>query len=256
VPTLQALRFGIMRVYFMTIDAAGRSGADNPLTKPKVRQAVISAIDRATMAKQLIQGDSQVIDAPCASTQFGCDVAAAVKYPYDPAKAKQLLADAGKPNGFETSFISYDGAGPQDKELGQAMISYWNAIGVKVKPDLQERATWLDNLIKLNWDMDFQTNSVTTGDADFTLGRLYHSRANRNGYKNADLDKLLDDAAQATDQNKRKDLYAQANKIIWDDAVGIFPFDLLSNFAYRKTVTGFIPSPGSVYSFFDVAPGR
>ena len=94
------------------------------------------------------------------------------------------------------------------------------------------------------------------GDADFTLGRLYHSRANRNGYKNADLDKLLDDAAQATDQNKRKDLYAQANKIIWDDAVGIFPFDLLSNFAYRKTVTGFIPSPGSVYTFFDVAPGR
>ena len=63
-PNLQALRFGTMRVHFMTIDAAGRTGSDNPLTKLKVRQAIISAIDRATMARQLIQGDSQVVDTP------------------------------------------------------------------------------------------------------------------------------------------------------------------------------------------------
>ena len=80
---------------------------DNPLTKPKVRQAIISAIDRATMAKQLIQGDSQVINTPCFPTQFGCDVSAAVKYPYDPARAKQLLTEAGYPNGFDTELVSY-----------------------------------------------------------------------------------------------------------------------------------------------------
>jgi peptide/nickel transport system substrate-binding protein len=99
--------------------------------------------------------------------------------------------------------------------------------------------------------MDFQTNAVTTGDADFTLGRLYHSRANRNGYKNPDLDKLLDEAAAASDQNKRKELYAQANKIIWEEAVGIFPFDLLATFAYRKTVDGFTPTPSAFLSFFN-----
>src|SRR5258706_9157948 len=106
-PTLQALRFGIMRVNFMTIDAAGRTGADNPLTKLKVRQAILSAIDRATMAKQLIQGDSKVIDTPCFPSQVGCDVSAAVKYPYDPARAKQLLAEAGYPNGFDTALVAY-----------------------------------------------------------------------------------------------------------------------------------------------------
>src|SRR6266404_5361709 len=106
-PNLEALRFGTMRVHFTTIDAAGRSGADNPLTKLKVRQAVISAIDRGTMAKQLIQGDSRVIDTPCFPSQFGCDVSAAVKYPYDPARAKQLLAEAGYPNGFDTELVTY-----------------------------------------------------------------------------------------------------------------------------------------------------
>ena len=104
--------------------------------------------------------------------------------------------------------------------------------------------------------MDFQTNAVTTGDADFTLGRLYHSRANRNGYKNPELDKILDEAAAASDQNKRKELYAQANKIIWDEAVGIFPFDLLAHFAYRKTVEGFVPTPSAFLSFYNTMSKR
>ena len=55
------------------------------------------AIDRATMAKQLMQGGSHAIDTPCYPTQFGCDAAAAMHYGYDPAKAKQLLAEAGYP---------------------------------------------------------------------------------------------------------------------------------------------------------------
>jgi peptide/nickel transport system substrate-binding protein len=230
------------------------NGSREPFTDKRVRQAMFHALDIDTMAKDLLPGIGQRATAPIPPTVFGH--APQTPYAYDVAKAKQLLADAGKPNGFETSFIWYAGAGPQDRELGQALVSYWNAIGVKVKVAEQERATWLDNLIKLNWDMDFQTNAVTTGDADFTLGRLYHSRANRNGYKNPDLDKILDDAAAASDQSKRKELYAQANKIIWDEAVGIFPFDLLATFAYRKTVEGFVPTPSAFLSFYNTMSKR
>src|ERR1700726_2539192 len=126
-PNLQSLRYGTMRVYFMTVDGAGRTGADNPLTKLKVRQAIISAIDRETMAKQLIQGDSHVIDTPCFPTQFGCDVSAAVKYPYDPAKAKQLLAEAGYPNGFDTELVTYARA-----ELSASVQNYLKAVGINL----------------------------------------------------------------------------------------------------------------------------
>jgi peptide/nickel transport system substrate-binding protein len=116
-----------MRVDYMTIDAAGRSGAGNPLTNVKVRQAILSAIDRQTMAKRLVQGDSQVIDTPCYPGQFGCDASAAVKYPYDPAKAKQLMAEAGFPNGFDTELTTY--APPQ---FGAAVQSYLKAIGINL----------------------------------------------------------------------------------------------------------------------------
>jgi peptide/nickel transport system substrate-binding protein len=225
-----------------------------PFTDKRVRQAMIHALDIDTMVKDLLPGLGKRASAPIPESVFG--YAKQSPYAYDVAKAKQLLAEAGHPNGFETSFIWYAGAGPQDRELGQALVSYWNAIGVKVKVDEQERAAWLDNLIKLNWDMDFQTNSVTTGDADFTLGRLYHSRANRNGYKNADLDKILDEAAASSDQGKRAELYAQANKHIWEEAVGIFPFDLLESFAYRKHVGGFTLTPSQILDFSNVTIQR
>src|SRR3982074_69591 len=129
-PNLEALRFGTMRVHTMTIDAAGRTGADNPLTKLKVRQAIISAIDRDTMAKQLIQGDSHVIDTPCFPSQFGCDVVAAVKYPYDPARAKQLLAEAGYPNGFDTEAVSTNS---NPAQLGPAVQNYLKAVGINLR---------------------------------------------------------------------------------------------------------------------------
>ena len=75
----------------------GRSGADNPLTKLKVRQAIWHAVDRKQFADKLVGGGSRVPPAPCFPSQFGCDADAAVKYDFDPAKAKALLAEAGYP---------------------------------------------------------------------------------------------------------------------------------------------------------------
>jgi len=221
-----------------------------PFTDKRVRQAMAHALDVDKMLNDLLPGVAKRGTAPIASTVFGH--APQTPYTYDPAKAKQLLADAGLSDGLDAGVIWNPGSGPQDRELIQAMISYWNAIGVRVKSQEMERAVWIDNLVKLNWDLDFQTNSTTTGDGDFTLGRLYHSRANRNGYKNADLDKLLDDAVATVDQDKRKDLYAQANKIIWDDAAGIFPFELNNVYAFRTRVSGFMPSASPVLSFNSV----
>ena len=127
-PNLQATRAESMRIEYLGMDAAGRTGADNPLTKEKVRQAIVYAIDRATMAKQLMQGGSRAIDTPCYPTQFGCDAGAAVHYPYDPAKAKQLLAEAGYPNGFDTELVTYD-----LPQWGGAVQGYLKAVGINAK---------------------------------------------------------------------------------------------------------------------------
>ena len=128
VPTLRALRTESMRVAYLGLDAAGRTGAGNPLTNAKVRQAIGYAIDRTTMARQLVQGGSRVLDAPCYPTQFGCDASVGTRYTYDPAKARQLLADAGYPGGFDSELVSY--TLPQ---WGGAVQSYLQAVGINLR---------------------------------------------------------------------------------------------------------------------------
>jgi peptide/nickel transport system substrate-binding protein len=127
-PTLTAVRKESMRVGFMQLDAAGRSGADNPVTKQKVRQAIFHAIDRQTIADKLVTGGSRVPPAPCFPPQFGCDAEAAVLYDYNPAKAKQLLAEAGFPDGIDVELASY--VLPQ---WGASIQNYLQAVGIRAK---------------------------------------------------------------------------------------------------------------------------
>lgn len=221
-----------------------------PFTNPLVRQAMNYALDRETIATDLLQDVGKVASAPIPETVFGW--AAQTPYTYDPDKAKSLLAEAGLADGFDTHVIWVPGSGPQDRELILSFISNWADIGVNVESMEMEQAAWLEKLLALDWDMDFQTNTVRTGDADFTLRRLYTSTANRNGYANTDLDKILLDAAAASDQDQRAELYAQACKIIWDDAVGVFPFDLTTNYVMNKKIQGFVPTPSTIPNFATV----
>jgi peptide/nickel transport system substrate-binding protein len=229
VPTLQALRFGIMRVFFMTIDAAGRSGADNPLTKPKVRQAVISAIDRATMAKQLIQGDSQVVDAPCASTQFGCDVAAAVKYPYDPAKAKQLLAEAGYPDGFDTELISYN-----SPQINASLQNYLKAVGINVRIQqlqigaaIQKAEAGQAPFYSGSWG----SNSIN----DVSAFMPYFLGGGLDDYAHdADVQKLLKEADTTIDPEVRRKAYSDAIRLATERVDFIPLFSAVRYVAFSK----------------------
>lgn len=219
-----------------------------PFTDKRVRQAMWHALDIDTMIKDLIADIGKRAEAPIPATVFG--FAAQTPYRYDPSRARQLLAEAGYPNGFQTFVIWTPGGSPQDRELMAAMVSYWDKVGVRVRSQEMERAAWLKDLLALNWDMDFQTNAVLTGDADYTLRRLYLSSANRTGYANPELDRMLNAAAADVDQNRRKELYAQANKIIWDDAVGIFPADLLENYVFRqRNVGSFVADPAQTPNF-------
>ena len=127
-PALQVLRADSMRVGYLSLDAAGRTGIDNPLTRQKVRQAIFHAIDRPAFVRQVVQGGARVPDAPCFPTQFGCDAAATVRYDYNPARARALLAEAGYPDGFDTELVTY--ALPQ---WAAAIQEYLKAVGITAR---------------------------------------------------------------------------------------------------------------------------
>lgn len=222
-----------------------------PFTDARVRRAMWHALDTDKIISQLYGQSARPIRAPLASNAFG--YAPQEPYAYDPERAKQLLAEAGYPDGFKTSLMWQTGHGPLIRQFAQTLISYWAKIGVKVEAEELEQAQWLDRLLKLDWDMDLQPNDVATGDADYTLGRLYTSDANRMGYSNEELDRVLIDARTTTDQQRRKELYAQACKIIWDEAVGIYPAEMIATYAVSSNVKGFVPDPIETPSFENVS---
>jgi peptide/nickel transport system substrate-binding protein len=222
-----------------------------PFTDPNVRRAMWHAVDVEAMAKDLFLGTVELMKAPISSSVFG--YAPQEPYQYDPERARKLLADAGHPDGFSTTLMFSEAYGAEMRRVAETLVSYWADIGVEVEPQELEDAQWLERLTALEWDMDVQTNATQTGDADYSLGRLYTTEANRLGYSNKDLDRILYSARTTNDQDERADLYAQACNIIWNDAPGIYPFEVQAKYALSPDINGFEVAPTFTPTFRTVS---
>ena len=116
-----------MRVGYIVLDAAGKAQVkDHPLLKLQVRRALNHAIDRESIVKNIVKGNSKPLFAACNPMQFGCDQSVVTTYEYNPQKAKALLAEAGYPNGFSLELW-----GARDKPVLEAITHFWEQIGVK-----------------------------------------------------------------------------------------------------------------------------
>jgi peptide/nickel transport system substrate-binding protein len=231
VPFLQSVRQESMRIGYLSIDAAGRSGAGNPLTNQKVRQAIWHAIDRQAIADKLVGGGSRVPIAPCFPSQFGCDADAAVKYPYDPAKAKALLAEAGFPNGFETEFVTYVAT----TSWSAAQQNYLQAVGIKVKiTQLQVAAAiqkaWRGEnpLYHGSW------GSYSVNDVSAIFPVMYGAGSNDNYSKDPELEKLVADGGATSDPAARKKAYSAAIKLMTEKAYWLPLFTYVNPYAFSK----------------------
>lgn len=227
------------------------NSSHEPFDDVRVRQAMWHALDLDSIVKNLFPGGGEVAQAPIQPPAFG--FAAQQPYAYDPALAKQLLADAGYPNGFTTSIQYSSTCCSQIRELTQAMISQWAEIGVTVEAQEKEQAKWVEDLLALTWDMNVAYNVTLTGDANFTIGRLYTCAANRTGYCSAELDRVIQEAQSTLNDAERAQLWGQAAKLIWENAVGVTIMDVTANYAYRTRVQGFEPSPTGNPNFYSVS---
>ncbi len=128
---------GSVAVRFLSLDAAGRSGA-NPMQDKNVRMAIAHAINREAIAKVLRGPLSEVIHAPCHPKQLGC-VQEVAKYPYDVAKAKALMKASKHPNGFELAVAAFTENGP----IAEAIIGDLREIGIRARLDFRETSAWI-----------------------------------------------------------------------------------------------------------------
>jgi peptide/nickel transport system substrate-binding protein len=235
-PGMQSTRAETMRVNYLTFDAAGRTGADNPLTKQKVRQAIAYAIDRASIAKNLMQGGSRVPDTPCFPTQFGCDAAAAMRYPYDPAKAKALLAEAGYPNGFSTELVSF--LLPQ---FEGAVQGYLKAVGIDARiSHLQVEAAIKRNLEGKNPLYFTNWGSYSINDVSAFLPQLFSGQPEGfsagDDTRDAELKRLVDAGGTSTNPDERRKYYSAAIKLATEQMYVLPIMTSVQTYVARKEV--------------------
>jgi peptide/nickel transport system substrate-binding protein len=210
------------------------------LADVRVRQALNYAVDKEALAKSLYGGYAVVADGQILTPgHFGYskDVKA---YPFDAAKAKALLSEAGA-SGLELQLVGESGRWLKDKELVEAVAGYLQAVGLKPKVQIAEWSAWLDLLFAgpdKAPDLLYSSNDNSLLDADRTLTALFHTKTDiaggQSAYSNPALDKLIDDARTETDTAKRAAMYDQANKIVHDDAPCIFLLNLQNIYGLSK----------------------
>jgi peptide/nickel transport system substrate-binding protein len=230
VPGVAAVQAETLRIFYIALDAAGRSQV-KPIADARVRQALNMAINRKSIVDNLMRGASRVVGTPCHPLQFGCDAAAAVAYPYDPAKAKALLVEAGYPNGFSIDLY----AEPPAYE-GEAIVSDLAKIGVTAKlnrlPYEALRDAQLANktpAVLTNW------GSYSLADASASIS-VFFNGGEDDFARDPTVIETLKQADTSLDPAARKTLYSQAIKRITEQAYFVPLFSGVRSYGYNATL--------------------
>ena len=235
-PMVKVTNADTFRIGFLTLDAASLSAADSPLKNLKVRQAMAYALNRESMAKTLVGGSSKTIAAACTPSQFGCTQEVKA-YPYDLAKAKALMAEAGYKDGFDIDVYGY-----RSRPVAEAIIGNLNAIGVRAN------LRWMQYSAVIQQRRDHKTpvviddyGSAGVADAGGILP-FFFAESPDDQSRDPIVTSAVRKAGSISDPAQRKALYATALKRIADQAYWIPLFTMPVNYVFAKDLS--IPIPG------------
>lgn len=230
-----------------------------PFDNKLVRQALNYAVNKQAILDAVFQGAGQAAKNPIPPTMwsYNDDVK---DYAYDPEKAKQLLAEAGYKDGFETDIWAMPVQRPYNpnaQRMAELIQADWAAVGVKAKIVSYEWAEYLDRSKKgehqavlLGWTGD-------NGDPDNFLNQLLGCSAAKSGGNRArwcykPFDDLIVEAKRTSDIAKRTELYKQAQVIFKEEAPWVTIAHSVVYMPMRKNVTGYTMDPLGTHQFYTV----
>ena len=218
---------------------------DVPWFKRDVRLAIAMAIDGDAIVKNLFQGIPGRF-ARLAPGDLGYDPNLK-QYPYDPKKAKELLAQAGYPNGFEMPLYYYVGRIAGQKETAEAVALYLNAIGVKAKIQGVEGPQMLDMVRAAHGDPKAVNVGLATSpmanlpEPTEALATTYYSKERMNTYTNPKFDTLVEIIQTTMDNKRRSELIRLGVKMIHEDVATVQLFTATDVYAMKSKIE-FIPT--------------
>lgn len=212
----------------------------NPKFKPwdniKVRKAVAYAIDRNAIIKAIFQGGAEILHGPVGPGQYGYNPAVSPKYDYNPAKASQLLKEAGYPDGVAIDFFTANGRYINDRQSSQAIVPMLEAVGFKVKFHTPEYSThW--PLVRKGKRSFFYQGRGSVVDPSAAIAQYFETGVSpRIMYSNKEFDRIVAAERQEFDPEKRKALLLKAFNIIQRDVPAFFLWRIRQFYGISKKI--------------------
>ena len=180
-----------------------------------VRKAINYAIDRKAMAKALVPG--QEFLPPFYYLPDSPEYYDYTPYSYDPEKAKQLLLEAGYPNGLDLSLMLI--SREPDRTMAPVVQSYLNAVGIRTKIEELERLVAIDRANSGDFQLYQAKAGLPQPATQILLENMWMTNGpwNRQWYSSPEFDALVDELRVTFDQQKRIELFHDAQKMLLDD---------------------------------------
>ena len=225
----------ILRVHYVEFDMRVP-----PFDKKLVRQAANHAVDKQTIIQKLMGGLGQIVATTVQPKAFGFDPD--VKpYPYDPKKAKELLAQAGYPNGVD---ITLHSAFVEFRPVFEAITQMLTEVGIRTNAKVWDPGPAWNKVLqgegKATNGYYGSWGNYSVFDADAVLHPLYHTEPGSwigKWYTRVEgLDGLIDEARSTVDQARRKRTYSRIQNLIREEAPAIFLWTQYDTLAISRKV--------------------
>jgi peptide/nickel transport system substrate-binding protein len=247
----------ILRTAMIQLDQAARSGP-NPFTDRRVRQAANLAADMDGIIKHVLNGLGDRVATAVNPMAFGFD-AGLRPYKQDIAAAKKLLADAGYPNGVDVVYNeSPPTVEPGLRQTDEAIVADLAKAGFRVKQNYIGDNTVVVARVKegkggpmFGWSWGY----YSVFDADAILFDIFKCGEPYSYYCNPQLDDLILQGRSTLDQKKRTEIYAKAQRLLFDDAGYLFKWSLRGVWGISNRVEYQAP-PDEVDRMFLVTPRK
>lgn len=221
---------------------------DLPYFKDKrVRQAMMYAIDRANIVKEIFQGEAVVRNSPIFGPEWMGVPEGLNEYAYSPDTAKKLLSDAGWDSGQTLQMMYSSAATGTFQQMVPIIQAQLGDVGIKIELQQYDNAGINQHLVT-NHDYQMYIGGGGVYGADPNVSSRYYlsnaftpTGANSVWYANPQVDQLYAQGRQQGDQAQRKATYTQLAKILNDECPSIFLWSPNTIFGVNKRVQGFLP---------------
>ena len=191
-----------------------------PLADKRVAlQALNYAIDRTQINQSIMHNTGALIATFCPPAGVGCD-ASIPPFPYDPQRARDLLRDAGYPNGIDMTMGYTNGIYPEDHNIALAIVDQLGRVGVRVTPSVMDYGIPISQLAskKIPDDAFLSRSTAQNGYFEEVAAQALHTGGAASFWSNFDFDVLLDTAEVTTDETRRNDILRRAQLLVKDEA--------------------------------------